>query len=102
MGRILILREDNPKAKIQNIKNTQISLTESAFNSTIEDIKFSAKNIQAKDYSLTEIESKSPSLAISEVLPFRIRITNIGIGSYSPTNVPPIGIAIIGVNNYIL
>jgi len=102
MGRVLILREDNPKAKIQNIKNTQISLEESTFNSTIEDIKFSTKNIQAKHYSLTEIKARPTGFAISEVLPFRIKITNIGIGSYSPTNVPPIGIAIIGINNYIL
>lgn len=42
---------------------------------------------------------------LSEVIykiPFRIKITNITIPGYSPTNIPPIGIAIIGVNNYIL
>ena len=35
-------------------------------------------------------------------LPFKIRITNITVPSYNPSNVPPIGIAIIGFNNYIL
>ena len=35
-------------------------------------------------------------------LPFKIRITNITVPGYSPINVPPIGIAIIGLNNYIL
>lgn len=35
-------------------------------------------------------------------LPFRIRITNIIVPGYNPTNVPPIGLAIIGLNNYIL
>lgn len=39
---------------------------------------------------------------INDVLPFRIRFTNIGIPGYGPGNVPPIGIAIIGLNNYIL
>jgi hypothetical protein len=42
---------------------------------------------------------------ISEVIyaiPFKIRVTNITVPGYSPTNVPPIGIAIIGLNNYIL
>lgn len=42
---------------------------------------------------------------ISEVIynvPFKIRITNITVPGYSPSNVPPIGIAIIGFNNYIL
>lgn len=38
---------------------------------------------------------------VTEILPFRVRFTNIGIrGAFS--GVPPIGIAIIGVNNYIL
>ena len=41
------------------------------------------------------------SLVIDEV-PFKIRIQNITVPGYSPTNVPPIGIAIIGFNNYIL
>lgn len=35
-------------------------------------------------------------------LPFKIRITNITVPGYSPSNIPPIGIAIIGFNNYIL
>jgi hypothetical protein len=39
---------------------------------------------------------------INQVLPFRVRFTNIMVPGYSPTNVPPIGIAIIGVNNFIL
>lgn len=39
---------------------------------------------------------------INETLPFRVRFINIGIESYSSTNVPPIGIAIVGVNNYVI
>ena len=35
-------------------------------------------------------------------LPFKIRITNITVPGYTPVDVPPIGIAIIGLNNYIL
>ena len=44
-------------------------------------------------------------IRLSEVIdriPFKIRVTNITVPGYSPTNVPPIGIAIIGLNNYIL
>jgi hypothetical protein len=41
------------------------------------------------------------SVVISE-LPFKIRITNITVPGYSPTDVPPIGLAIVGLNNYIL
>ena len=35
-------------------------------------------------------------------VPFKIRVTNITVPGYTPTDVPPIGLAIIGVNNYIL
>lgn len=41
------------------------------------------------------------SLVIYDV-PFRVRIQNITVPGYSPSNVPPIGVAIIGFNNYIL
>ena len=42
---------------------------------------------------------------MSEVLykvPFKIKVINITVPGYTPTDVPPIGLAIIGVNNYIL
>ena len=45
---------------------------------------------------------RSRKATVISELPFRIRITNITVPSYSPFNVPPIGIAIIGFNNYIL
>ena len=35
-------------------------------------------------------------------VPFKIRVTNITVPSYTPSNVPPIGVAIVGINNYIL
>jgi hypothetical protein len=41
------------------------------------------------------------SIVFYEV-PFKIRITNITVPGYSPIDVPPIGIAIVGFNNYIL
>jgi hypothetical protein len=40
--------------------------------------------------------------SISEILPFRVRFNNIGITSYGSNDPAPIGIAIIGLNNYIL
>lgn len=44
------------------------------------------------------------SIAISEVLPFRVRFANIGMdpNPYNASNPAPIGIAIIGYSNYIL
>lgn len=42
------------------------------------------------------------NVVINQVLPFRIRFKSITVPTYGPSNVPPIGIAIIGFNNYIL
>lgn len=46
-------------------------------------------------------EDPFKSLVIYDV-PFKIRVVNVTVPGYGPANVPPIGIAIIGVNNYIL
>lgn len=43
-----------------------------------------------------------PKIQASEVLPFRIRFTNVQIQGYDANNPAPIGIAVIGVNYYIL
>jgi hypothetical protein len=65
------------------------------------------------DYRLSDISlknsfkskisySKPFTSRIDDVLPFRVKFINIGVPSYNPDFPPPIGIAIIGVNNYIL
>lgn len=61
-----------------------------------------ASNISAYDYSIFNLSELKRDVKINEVLPFRVRFTNIGINVYGPNNVPPIGIAIVGLNNYIL
>ncbi len=60
------------------------------------------KTIETSSYPIVDLY-QSPNLAtIINTLPFRVRFTNIGIEGYSATNPAPIGIAIIGFNNYIL
>jgi len=62
------------------------------------------KRLEDKDYSNAKITTrKYPRVVkINQVLPFRIKFTNIMIPGYGPNNAPPIGIAIVGYNNYIL
>jgi len=60
----------------------------------------SVKNI-VNGFAIVE-ECKDRLSEVIDRVPFRIRVTNVTIPGYSPTNVPPIGIAIIGFNNYIL
>lgn len=60
------------------------------------------KAINAVTYGIVKVSKPSPIVRINEVLPFRIRITNIQVPGYSATSPAGIGVAIIGLNNYIL
>lgn len=67
-------------------------------------IDHQAKAIKSKNYPIARINFKRPHNAkIKENLEFRVKFTTIGVGQkYGPNNPAPIGIAIIGFNNYIL
>lgn len=71
-------------------------------NVKIKNVKYYLKDLKNSNYSIFRIKENKPKTVIKEVLPFRIKFINVGIPSYGAGNVPPIGIAIIGVNNYIL
>ena len=66
------------------------------------DTKRSSRIVREKNYPISRITGQSRTVLIKEQLPFRVKFTTIGIESYGPNNPPPIGIAIIGYNNYIL
>jgi hypothetical protein len=50
----------------------------------------------------SKFENVAPFIKISDFQQFYVRFTTIGIGGSQGSLVPPIGIAIIGINNYIL
>ena len=58
--------------------------------------------IKAKNYPISNLVGEKRNVLIKQQLPFRVKFINIGIESYGPNNPPPIGIAVIGFNNYIL
>jgi hypothetical protein len=59
------------------------------------------KKIESVDYAVAKIIPINTGIKISEILPFRIRFSTIGIPSpYS--GVPAIPLQIIGTSNYIL
>jgi hypothetical protein len=60
------------------------------------------RRIYTDRYSITKIVEPKRRVEIEEIIPFRIRLTNIGIPGYSSTNIPGIGLQIIGISNYIL
>lgn len=53
-----------------------------------------------QNISFSDLSGES---SISQILPFRVRFETLARGKATPGfQVPPIGIAILGVNNYIL
>jgi hypothetical protein len=60
------------------------------------------RSLETKDYFISKISEGKRTVKINEVLPFRVRFTNIMIPGYGLNNPAPIGIAVIGLNNYIL
>ena len=57
-------------------------------------------NLDCRTSFVTTIDALCSEFAT--VMPFRINFQTIDIGGFSPANPAPIGIAIIGFNNYIL
>jgi hypothetical protein len=68
----------------------------------IDDKKIKLKKIETSDFNKTVIRYNKPVTIVNEVLPFRVRFQTIGIEGYGPSNPAGIGIAIVGLNNYIL
>ena len=60
------------------------------------------KKIENENFSRSSIYGSKRISLVEEVLPFRIKFTNIGIPGYGPNNVPGIGLQVIGYSNYIL
>lgn len=59
-------------------------------------------NVKHIDYPIASVNYKKFNAKVNQSLPFRVRLTNITISAYGPSNPAPIGIAVIGFNNYIL
>jgi hypothetical protein len=60
------------------------------------------RKVDGIHYSIAKIIFKPRAVRVNQSLPFRVRLTNVGIASYGPSSPAPIGIAVIGFNNYIL
>jgi hypothetical protein len=77
----------------------------------ISDKSFIPSKIKSKGYPVTKLDDINnteldilPNLRTSiasEILPFRVRFTNIGLLG-ATAGIPGIGLQIIGINNYIL
>jgi hypothetical protein len=69
----------------------------------IKDVKEGyVRKVETASLGNAKISYKTGKAVIGQTLPFRVKFVNIGIQSYGANNPAPIGIAIIGLNNYIL
>ena len=71
-------------------------------NAVIIDKSGITRKIEEVNYPRFTIVPSKRTVRIEETLPFRIKLTNITIPGYSATNIPGIGIQVIGFSNYIL
>lgn len=58
--------------------------------------------IQDLNKSKAKFENVIKRAKFSDVLPFRVRFIQVDQAQYGPGNAAPIGIAIIGLNNYVM
>lgn len=87
-----------------NSKDYSIAvITNELHDSKITDIKTNTATAKTVDYILSNVLDVTRNVTAESILPFYVRFTTIGIeGGYGPSNPAPIGIAVIGTNNYIL
>ena len=71
---------------------------------TLTDIKTKTKITPIKDFKSSKIKTVdySKRVSINQILPFKLKITNIGIEGINPLNPPGLGMQVIGFSNYIL
>lgn len=67
----------------------------------LDDLNNKTKKIKTVDYPLVKINNKVHKATITEVLPFRVKFTNINIQSVT-SMIPAIPLQVIGYSNYIL
>lgn len=68
----------------------------------VDKTKRSVKYIKDSNLFNSKISHRAGTVKINETLPFRIKFTNIGIPGYGTSGAAPIGIAIIGISNYVM
>jgi hypothetical protein len=64
--------------------------------------RINTRSIDNKNFYRSTVLESTRTVKINEVLPFRIRFTDVRVPGYGPNNIPGIGLQIIEYSNYIL
>lgn len=81
-------------------KTSKIKLD--TFQSKIKDIRLNVKKISSSEYPISKVVNHEIAIKPTSILPFRVSFSSITIDGYTAKRPAPIGIAVVGVNNYIL
>jgi len=64
--------------------------------------RINTRSIDNKNFFRSTVLESTRTVKINEVLPFRIRFTEVRLPGYNQNNIPGIGLQIIEYSNYIL
>jgi len=95
----------NPPVRTEDIFIKQNYPSKISFKSRTSKIfskVFKTRSIKASNFYDAKVVESKRTVKVSQKLPFYVRFENIQISGYGPSNPAPIGIAVIGFNNYIL
>jgi hypothetical protein len=70
--------------------------------SRIRNVSFSARGFKETNGFHSTPKNIQRNVIVKEELPFRVKFSNKKFSQYGPNNPAPIGIAVVGLNNYIL
>jgi hypothetical protein len=103
IGRSQTISDLKPTTILENISSHSSLISNIAFAVTAATILISPtiQNISGSIGSLATADYPKIT-TVTEILPFRLTITNIGIEGYRADNPPGIGVQVIGFSNYIL
>jgi hypothetical protein len=96
---------DNIYATAKTVGNTDYPIAKPiklAIDSSVQDLSLETKTISTTDYSIFTLDDNGYRSIVDSIIPFRVRFATVGVSNYGPSNPAPIGIAVIGFNNYIL
>jgi len=103
MAKVVISDKKSGIAKsFKNLNYLKVNVLEKQNNATFYQKENIVENIKTFSYSEIELSEYLNTAKFMSKLPFKVRFTNIVVPGYNRDNVAPIGIAVIGFNNYIL
>lgn len=103
MARVAITSIAEPST--EQVRNTNYSVTDVDFNQRtqiVKEISHNTRSVREKDFGILRLVFDDRQTKAETILPFRIRFSSVDLPGYGRENPPPIGIAIVGLNNYIL